>query len=277
MQEQINALQQANADLRSTEAAKRDGIALRPEVRELFAPHLQYKQMDASERKRTISAYPKSQQLPQALTDANGLAAKAVGEGPAKKWALTTLPALQREALDVLRVAAVGLHAARNNNNGQARIVQLEQTLVDVITLASDNAQRMARTQLETIFDAAGTKGAMALINLDPDADHQVEIDVADNSILQAVHVDAMQEIKKYARAVQPEKKQSGGRGGRGGRRGNGGKGGGKDRYGNRNKWRSNNGGKGSYSNGGGDRSYGGKGGNSSGNGGGAPNGNGGN
>ena len=58
MQEQINALQQANADLRNTEAAKRDGIALRPEVRELFAPHLQYKQMDAAERKRTIESAP---------------------------------------------------------------------------------------------------------------------------------------------------------------------------------------------------------------------------
>ena len=244
MQEQINALQQANADLRNTEAAKRDRIALRPEVRDLFAPHLQYKQMDAAARKRAINNYPKSHQLPQALTDANGLAAKAVGEGPAKKWALTTLPALQREALDVLRVAAVGLHAARNNSNGEARIIQLEQALADVITLASDNAQRMARTQLEAIFDAAGTKGAMALINLDPDADHQVEIDIADTSILQAVHVDAMQEIKKYARAVQPEKKQPGGRGGRGGRRGNGGKGGGKGRYGNRSNWRSSNGGK---------------------------------
>ena len=284
MQAQINALQQANMDLRNKEEAKRDGIDLRPEVRELFAPHLQLKQMDTADRKRAITGYPKSHQLPQALTDANGLAAKAVGEGPAKKWALTTLPALQREALDVLRVAAVGLHAAISIQDGNTRINQLERTLMDVIALASDNAQRMARTQLETIFDAAGAKGAMALISLDRDQEQAVEIDLGDSNILQAVHVDAMQEIKKYARAVQPERKQNlnrngGGRGGGGGRgrRGNyGGKGGGKG-Y---NSWR-NNGGKGgngynnnynrnNYNNGGGGK--GGSGGN-----GGSPNGNGGN
>ena len=91
MQAQINALQQANMDLRNKEEAKRDGIDLRPEVRDLFAPHLQLKQMDTADRKRAITGYPKSHQLPQALTDANGLAAKAVGEGPAKKWALTSI------------------------------------------------------------------------------------------------------------------------------------------------------------------------------------------
>ena len=52
-------------------------------------------------------------------------------------------------AMDNLRVAAIGLHAARSNNNGEARIIQLEQALADAIALASDNAQCTARTQLE--------------------------------------------------------------------------------------------------------------------------------
>ena len=106
---------------------------------------------------------------------------------------------------------------------------------MDVTALPSDNAQRMARTQVETIFDAAVVKGAMTFISLNGDQEQEVEIDLGESNILQAVHVGAMREIKKYARAVQPERKQNfnrngrkGGRGREGGRRGNGGKGGGK-------------------------------------------------
>jgi hypothetical protein len=255
LQQQINVLQQANAALQQKQELQRNGLELHQHVKERFAAHLQHKQiLEPAERKRTLSAYPKSNDLPSALIDSNGLAAKAVGDGQARKWALTQLPALQRETLDILRVAATGLHMGLAMQNQQQASAEqcahhLSSVLEDVIKLACDNAQRLAKTQLETIFEAAKAKGAYALLCTDPD-EEGCDVDEKNDNILQAAHVDAMAEIKKYNKSVEVPKQNNrngGGRGGNGGGRGGGngwrrrGRGGNNNFRGNNNNYRGNN------------------------------------
>ena len=278
LQQQIAVLQQANATLQQKQELQRNGLDLHEHVKQCFAAHLQHKQILApAERKRALSAYPKSSDLPSALVDSNGLAAKAVGDGQARKWALTQLPALQRETLDILRVAATGLHmglAMQNQQQPSAEqcVHHLVSVLEDVIKLTCDNAQRLAKTQLETIFEAAKAKGAYALLETDP-GEQSCDIDEKNDNILQAAHVDAMAEIKKYNKSVEVSKPNNRNGGGRGGGRGgnNGwrgrGRGGNNNRRGNyNNNYRGNNN---NYNN----RANGGGGGPNSG-GGSAPNGN---
>ena len=108
----------------------------------------------------------------------------------------------------------------------------------------------MAKTQLEAVFDAAKAKGAYALLQLDP-AEESCDIDEKNENILQSAHVDAMAEIKKYNRSVEPTKPKFDGRrrgGGRGGGRGGHGSGwrgrggrGGNNWHGGRGNFRGNN------------------------------------
>jgi hypothetical protein len=223
LQQQVAALQQANTVLQHQKELQRNGLDLCDEVKELFVAHLQFKQMDAAERKRTLNAYPKSGDLPSALTDSNGLAAKAVGDGQARKLVLTQLPALQRESLDALRVAATGLHMGLQMQNAppEQRVAHLQSVLADVVKIICDNAQRVAKTQLEAVFDAAKAKGAYALLQIDP-TEESCDIDEKNDNILQSAHVDAMAEIKKYNRSVETTKPKFPGRGRGGGRGGNG-------------------------------------------------------
>lgn len=233
MEARIQALTQANNKLQLDAAVKQDGVELSDEVAGMFAPHLQVKAMDAADRQRIMGRYPKkSKQLPSALCDHNGLAAKAFADNASKKWALTQLPACQREALDVLRLAAMGLHAGENMADSTAKLEFFRQTLRDIAVIACDNAQRMAKTQLDLVFEAAGTKGARALLNFAPTIQgglQDVDLDLQDDNILQASHVDAMQEIRKYSNSVEQARKKFNGNGNR--RGGKGGRGGGRRHY----------------------------------------------
>lgn len=254
MQARLHALEASNAELRrQNEAKSAKHVELHPSIVELFAPHLQLRPMEASDRKRILAAYPKSEQLPQPLKDDNGLAAKALGDATGRKWVLTNLAALQKDALEILRAAATGLHVACSAAEPAERLQHLEHTVRDIISLAGDNAQRMARTQLEHIFEAAGTKGARSLLGTDISDN---DIDVRDANMLQQAHIDAMQDIRKFHSSVEQARKQAGkgkqqqqrgyGSRGRGGgyRYGGGRRGGGKGGF--RTSWRS-----GGYPNGG--------------------------
>jgi uncharacterized membrane protein YgcG len=204
LQAKVGELQTSNAKLQH-EAALRDEIEMAADLRNYIPSHLQAKPMDTAIRKKAIRKYHKVKGLPQPLTDKNGLAAKAVGDGHAKKMVLTILPSLQRECLDALRVAASGLtYSTRARDHEKARHY-LEQTLADVCGIISDNAQRMARTQLETVFEAAGTKGATTLLDLDDVDDDDLE----EPCILRESHVDAIKKTRKYLEGIAQAKPKS--------------------------------------------------------------------
>ena len=216
MQQQMDRLQRQNDELKQQQDARKP-TELHQDIAALFAPHLQLRPMEQAERKRILSQYGKCEQLPVPLRDDNGLAGKALGgEGGHKKWALTYLQSAQKEALDILRIAALGLNAAIQLEQGPQRIQHLEHVIRDIISMAGDNAQRMARTQLEHVFEVAGVKGARSLLN--PDLAEDCSIDESDTNILQQAHIDAMQDIRKFHTSISQVRgnKNNGKQGGRG-------------------------------------------------------------
>ena len=204
-----------------------------PEIAEGIPPHLQLTPPDVAERKRILKRYPKVD-LPAVLRDDNGLAAQAIGpDAHAKKWIIERLPGIQRDNLEVVRVAACAWQQAAHTaqNDAAAGFAILVNGMRDIIALACDSAQRAAQTQLKQTFEAAGQSGAYALLDLSPNT-HL--IDFADANILQPAHLDALTDAKTYRTTIESSRKKPahdhgrGGKGGRGGGHYNHGKGGGK-------------------------------------------------
>ena len=88
MQAQLNALQQRNEQMQREIQTAPKTVELCNEVRDAIASHLQLQPLEAAKRKRILSRYPKSDQLPRAITDDNGLAAKAISD-PGGRRAVT--------------------------------------------------------------------------------------------------------------------------------------------------------------------------------------------
>lgn len=218
-------------------------LHLSDDVRADFVPHLQLDSIEASERKKILRKYPKSDDLPQQLRDDSGIAAKALGDNKDKRWLITELPKYQKDAIDVLRIAATARvqAATYGPDQGPQAIEFLLDCLRDITIISCDNAQRFAETQIKGVFDSTDAKGALTLVktNLDgPDCD----IDPKEHTILQQAHLDAITELRKFSSQLGRGNSNGGGRGkgnghggkggwqrnfGRGGGKGKGGKGGG--------------------------------------------------
>ena len=225
MQQQLNALQQRNEQLQRDMQAAPKHVELHPIVRDAIPGHLQLQPFDSAKRKRIIARYPKSDDLPGAITDDNGLASKAISCPIGRRTVTQELPQLQRDALDVLRMAATGWHQAIQNNDNAQRAEFLMEVIRDIAVISCDNAQRMAERQLRQAFELARAKGARAVIDL---ADNSTDIDHKDTSLFQQAHVEAIQQIRKFNSAVEPKGRDN--RSNRHGR-GNGGRGGGRGGY----------------------------------------------
>jgi hypothetical protein len=214
-----------------TRAARRsDDVAeLAQDIAQGIAPHLQLAPADTAERKRIINTYPKVH-LPKVLRDDNGLAAQAIGpDSAAKKLVLERLPAIQRDNLDTVRVAASAWQQARfmAQQDPTAALQFLYDAMRDIISLSCDSAQRAAQTQLKQTLESAGHSGAYSLIDLTPNTQ---QLDFGDCNILQPSHLEALLEIKQFKAtitATRVNKPQAGGQTGSRGN-GNGGKGGGR-------------------------------------------------
>ena len=89
------------------------------------------------------------------------MAATAIGDAKDKKWVTVHAPAFQKDALDVVQVAALHAIVMADAGDGGSAPETARQALLDVVTLASDNAQRIARVQLDRVFEAANAKGAL--------------------------------------------------------------------------------------------------------------------
>jgi len=181
-------------------------------------PHLQCETtLTEVERKRILGAMPEFNGFPEAIKDANGLATKAIPEGPTRKFVLTNLPKFQQDSLDILRVATGALFASESLVDDTERSQFLTARLRDVLFLAADNSQRLAKLQLKEAFKCVGVEGAYALMHLD-NADP--EWDVNDHTIFQEPHVKAIQKFRSLSSQLQQETKSkfkaNRGRGGRG-------------------------------------------------------------
>ena len=226
-------LQRLRKDQRDKPDRQDRRIALTDEVAAAVSPHLQCKPLEPAERRSLLSEYPKPDQLPAPITDANGLASKTLSDTAQRKLALTILPQLQRDALDVGRVAAAAWEHSLSLADSDDKAEYLLQAIQDILGLSIDNAQRMAKTQLELTFDSVGAKGAYSLLNLEPNTQ---DIDFRDPSLLQQAHVDCIKDIRSFNGSLEAAKKAANARNvgqkdNRGGNRNDNGRGRGRNRY----------------------------------------------
>ena len=195
----------AASSLDAQDAGKSGRIQLSEEVAACVTPHLQLRPLEQSERQGIIRGYPRADDLPQAITDRNGLAAKTLYDPKDKKWVSNLLPGLQRNSLDIVRVAAAGWESSLDESVNLAERVRLLQVCIrDVLTLACDNAQRMAKHQLEATFESVGATGAYSLLNFDPDT---MDFEIRDPSILQQAHVEAIRDIRSFNGSLEAARK----------------------------------------------------------------------
>ena len=242
VQEAIRQLQQQINDLQRRQVKQqKQVIELDPTVSECIPPHLQWgKQLDKSERSQITRDYPEIKHFPKAISDANGLASKTPGlsakqGAAAKKFALHTIPKIQNMELDseVLKLAALGWHTSLQEQNSE-NFKNMATILQNITLLAADNAQKLAKYQLQEAFSAADAEGAYALCKLESD---ESELVLDDHSVFQECHVQALTKYRALTKDVQKQKvadykgnKQRGYqsrpfRGGRGSFRGRGGRG----------------------------------------------------
>ena len=212
MQQQIQQQQQQHAK-ELQQLRKEQGEQHKPErrtdlsdvVAAAVCPHLQCRPLEASERRSLLSDYPRPDQLPSPITDANGLASKTLNDSAQRKLVLTTLPQLQRDALDAGRVAAAAWEHSLSLIDPDAKAEYLLQAVQDILGLSIDNAQRMAKTQLELTFESAGAKGAYSLLNLEPRTD---DLDFRDPSLLQQAHVECIKDIRSFNGSLEAARKK---------------------------------------------------------------------
>ena len=197
-------LQKQQADRSAIRESKQVPIALPPEVQGCVPPHLQLESLEAPQRKQVITSYVQHD-LPKHIRDENGLASRAITSSENRKWVVTHLPQLQRDALDVLRISTAAWVQATNMPNGPQRDMFLFQALQDITLISVDNAQRIAKLQLKQTFEGSNAKNAQSIMDFKPDSDN-VSINPKDNNILQQAHIEAIQELQRFNKSIDAAK-----------------------------------------------------------------------
>ena len=228
--QQIVALQQQVAALQAVAPHAGEKHTLCDNVRQKIPVHLQVgSQLSADERKTTLAKWRKFEDWPLPLGDKNGLAGKVLqGQGQLKQFVTSDISKFQRNELDIIRMAADAWDACIGNDySTEQKADRAVQALRDITILSTDNAQFMAKRQLECIFEGAKAKGAYALLRMDQS--EESDIDLASAEMFQPSYANAVKEFRKVTKTVEPQNKQPpfGSRGGfnnrRGGFRGRGG------------------------------------------------------
>ena len=220
-------LQAQGAELQSLRQ-HRDGTSVKQQlvlgdtISDIVSPHLQLAATDAAERKRMLAGYPKISGFPESVKDDNGMAARAITDAEQRRWVTERMPAIQRDQLDVARVAAATWELANMSQDPEQRMHLFDKSLKDIIALSINSAQRSAEAQLKQSFTGAGAEGSYSLLDLAPNS---LQLDLGDNNIFQQVHLDAMAELRKFKQSIDANKKADTHSRGAGGGRGAGGKG----------------------------------------------------
>ena len=210
-------------------------VRIDDDVRAKYAPHLQIPPMETHIRKQIMASHPKVEPLPKVLKDSNGLATLGIQHQFMRNQISTKYPDHQRDALEIIRVIAGVYQRIRNQEVDSS---ELPKIFEDLLSIASDNAQRLAKAQLDASINARQQKGAMSLLDRD-------KFDFKDDNIIQSSHVQAISTLAKAKANIQkalprsqtssyqsqkPRSRGGGSRGrsngyngGRGGKRGRGG------------------------------------------------------
>jgi hypothetical protein len=190
LQDEIKQLRTA---FKESQRLSNSTIQIDEDVRSRYAPHLQVPPMETHVRKQIMAGYPKVEPLPKVLKDSNGLATLGIKSQFMRNQITTKYPDHQRDALEVVRVLAGTYQRIRNND---VELRELPKILEDLLSIASDNAQRLAKAQLEASINARQQKGAMSLMDED-------KFDYKDDNILQSSHVLAISTLAKAKSNLQ--------------------------------------------------------------------------
>ena len=249
LQQQVRVHEQTNADLRrdhqnmAARVIRAEGgqaVVMRDDIASLVPPHLQLgSRLKKEERGRKLRKYPTYDRFPKPIEDDNKLASRVIE--PNRKLILGSFVKFQQDTLDIVRIATAALHAATDSSlNIDDAVGAVREGLQDIITLAVDNAQRVAKHQLQEALKLAGAEGAYSLLGLETD---DPVLDTADHNIFQEAHVDAIKKFRTFSSAVKQQsvdkyksnkRNQRGGRGSYGSYRNNyrgSGRGGGRGNY----------------------------------------------
>ena len=190
--------------------------ALCEKVQGFVPPDLHIKSLlTAEDRKSKLANYRKFESFPTAKVDQNGLVGKIFSGQGQLKQAVTELSKHQRNALDIARIAADTWDSCLEGEPSNEMFERALKALRDIMELSFDNAQFMAKKQLEHVFEAAQAKGAYALLHFD--TSEGSDIDLCSDEILQPAYVKAIESFRKISKSVEPHKKQSTKNGQRGG------------------------------------------------------------
>jgi uncharacterized membrane protein len=192
LQQEINQLR-ADFAQRERQRLATTSIQIDDDVRAKYAPHLQVPPLETHVRKQILARYPKVEPLPKALKDTNGLATLGIKNQFMRNQITNKYPEHQREALDVVRVLA-GLY--QRIRDQEVELAELPAVLDDLLSLASDNAQRLAKAQLDASINTRQQKGAMSLVDKD-------KFDYKDDNIIQSSHVQAISTLAKAKSNIQ--------------------------------------------------------------------------
>jgi hypothetical protein len=200
IQQQVQQIQELNArlgNLESKQQVRDNELTMYDELRDDVPSHLAYARIPQGERKKILNSYAKVADLPQPLQDGNGLATRGIQNKFVKQVISTHYCKAQREALDVLKVATSALIQLKSNVQ-----IDVGKILRDIVAITVDNAQSLAKQQLQLSLEARSQKASESLLS-------EEKIDVSDTNIIQERHVLAMSELYKFKLNVD---KSSGGR-----------------------------------------------------------------
>ena len=203
LQAQITLIHQQQQLQLELQAAREEGkgeAVPDPEFKNLVPGHFQWKRIKDDERKRLLRHYPKIKGV-EPITDANGLASRTM-PAEKKRYVTKDLVQVQRENIDILRVASKYWKDMDSIDDFETLFQQTRKILRVVTALAVDNASRAAEQQLGACLEHADAKGAKNLIVQD-------ELDISDKNVFQQVHVDAIKTYKDFNRQVDAAVKNS--------------------------------------------------------------------
>jgi hypothetical protein len=219
--EQELALQQLQQKQNQYEKLK-DEQGLPEYLQDIIPAHPQQARfLQDDDRRKLLRGIPKYEGL-EPVTDKNGLATKGMAADK-KKWITKDLVNIQKEYMDIIRVAANAITAIQESPEESAQMVQ--DSLETIAKLAADSVQKSAGLQLQQCLEFAKATGSEYLIKYEDNENFSHE----DRNIFQQAHLDAVKEFKRFAKQVEsakegPKKDRNFDRPrNRGGGRGNGG------------------------------------------------------
>jgi hypothetical protein len=173
--------------------ATKEEIFIPDDLQEVIPAHLQAEPLKPETRKKILRNFSKVANLPEPLTDKNGIVEKS-NLSKANRAKIKELTKQQITQIEIIRMSA-SIYAAIQSGNNSLDTILLG--IKSIAAIAADNATKLANEQLVTALHNGGQKGTISLAASFGDG-----FDHCDSSIIQACHVQAATNLHEYSRAI---------------------------------------------------------------------------